>query len=907
MNMRLGRILLFVATTTAIGAPSPQSPLDEALHLADLYNWYGARPYFAQAKRLLDAGGDERSRLYARCGAMRSGAEGAPISEMSYRLGQELAANPLLKSDKELRIFCLAAKGDFDGELDSTAMRRDWEEVRSLADQIGSAKWRYRAQGQLGFADFYDGDVSGAQRNVGAALIGATGVKDIGAEVFYLSAIANGYLMQDMNDQALQFADRAIALATANPDTGYPVVARQARLRAMVHKGQISAADSELTKVIQMPALQSSPIQMAELKVTASRIARARNDFPAAEKYLVEALKDAKTTSNSSILPTIESDLSDLYLVTGNLSKAEEMARGAATSAQLAGYTPLVPQLLSGLAQVEITGKRYREADRTYDRATAIQDMMVGNADSAIGKTALITGASGLYAKHFALLAGHLDNPAKAFLVIEQARGRVMTDLLRAGARTSPESLETESTISRLRLKLMEAHSDRQIRELRDAIFLTEQHRSITPEVNILKVKTHNSVTLSALQKELSPAEALLEYVLDDPASYCLAITRGGARIAKLRGKAAISADVDSFLKEVKAKHAAQAEARRLYADLIDAVPETQHQRRLIVVRDGPLHLVPFDALMDSTNRYLVDSRIVTYAPSASSFFLLRSTRQQKTVSQGLLAVGGVPYDRSGLKASSLVRGYSGEGLSNLPNSGDEARTAAAALPSPANTLLLGDGATEWAFKKAVNHRIIHLAVHGIANELHPERAALVLLSDSAKGEDGFLQASEIVQLALDADLVVLSACDTAVGPVEGQEGIANLSRAFLLAGARTVISTLWSVEDDTALYLMKEFYARLAHGSNAADALTSAKRTMLQTFGQTKAVPYYWAGSLSKASSRAKWLSENGYAKRTRSVENRKSSQSVGAEASLQRGKHRLCGVVARSGTAHTRAGCRG
>jgi CHAT domain-containing protein len=598
-----------------------------------------------------------------------------------------------------------------------------------------------------------------------------------------------------------------------------------------------------MATIMQMPALQASPGQMAELKVTASQIARARNDLSAAEKYLVDALKDAKTISNSRTLLTIQSELSDLYRVNGNLSKAEEMARRAAAWAQAAGYTPLVPELLSGLAQVQISGKHYHEADNTYDRAAAIQDMMIGNANSALGKTALVNGASGLYAKHFALLADYLDNPAKAFLVIEQARGRVMTDLLRSGARTSPESLETENEISRLRLKLAAAQSDRQIRELRDAIFLTEQRRSIAPEVSILKPKSRNSVTLSALQKDLSPAEAVLEYVLDDPASYCLAITHTSVRIAKLKGKAAISADVGVFLKEVKAKHAAQGEARRLYADLIDVVPETQHQRRLIVVRDGPLHLVPFDALMDSTNRYLVDSRIVTYAPSASSILLLRSTRQHKTVSQGLLAVGGVPYDRSGLKASSLVRGYADTGLANLPNSEDEARTATAALPSPANTLLLGDGATEWAFKKAVNHRIIHLAVHGIANELHPERAAVVLLSDPAKGEDGFLQASEIVQLALDADLVVLSACDTAVGPVEGQEGIANLSKAFLLAGARTVISTLWSVEDETALFLMKEFYAQLAHGSNAADALASAKRTMLKTFGQTKAVPYYWAG----------------------------------------------------------------
>ena len=146
--------------------------------------------------------------------------------------------------------------------------------------------------------------------------------------------------------------------------------------------------------------------------------------------------------------------------------------------------------------------------------------------------------------------------------------------------------------------------------------------------------------------------------------------------------------------------------------------------------------------------------------------------------------------------------------------------------------LLLGDDATESAFKKESNHRVIHLAVHAIANETRPERAALVLLSDPAHDEDGFLQASEIVQLPLNADLVVLSACDTAVGPLEGQEGISTLSRAFLLAGARTVVSTLWSVEDETTLYLMKTFYSELNRKKPVPDALAAAKRTMLKTFG---------------------------------------------------------------------------
>ncbi|HEV2715764.1 MAG TPA: CHAT domain-containing protein, partial [Terriglobales bacterium] len=118
----------------------------------------------------------------------------------------------------------------------------------------------------------------------------------------------------------------------------------------------------------------------------------------------------------------------------------------------------------------------------------------------------------------------------------------------------------------------------------------------------------------------------------------------------------------------------------------------------------------------------------------------------------------------------------------------------------------------------------------------------LVLLSDPAHDEDGLLQASEIVQLPLNADLVVLSACDTAVGPLEGQEGISTLSRAFLLAGARSVVSTLWSVQDETTLYLMKTFYSELARDKPVPDALAAAKRAMLKTFG-TEAAPYYWAG----------------------------------------------------------------
>src|SRR5260370_33227673 len=211
---RTPRILLLVvgllvaaSSSVVLADGTADTLLQRALYLSDLYNWRAARPYFTKSQQMFEAAGDKRNALYARLGAIRAGADPAPIPELSYMLDQELAANPLLQSDKELRMFCLIVKGDFDGESDTPAMRRDWTEVMSLARALGNTKWEYRAQGQLGFADFHDGDLPGAQRNVAEALIGATKIGDSGGEIFYLSATAYGLTKQSMNDQAIHCGD----------------------------------------------------------------------------------------------------------------------------------------------------------------------------------------------------------------------------------------------------------------------------------------------------------------------------------------------------------------------------------------------------------------------------------------------------------------------------------------------------------------------------------------------------------------------------------------------------------------------------------------------------------------------------------------------------------------------------
>lgn len=179
----------FLQQLAAQPEPTAAERLQHALRLADLYNWAGAGPDFAAAEKMYLAAGDQRNALYARLGVIRAGSEQHALPETSAQLANELASNPLLQSDKNLRMFCLIVKGDVDGEINAAAMREDWQQVAALARDLGNDRWQYRALAQLGIAAFYDGDLQTARRNVGAALEQATKNGDAGAQIRYMTAL----------------------------------------------------------------------------------------------------------------------------------------------------------------------------------------------------------------------------------------------------------------------------------------------------------------------------------------------------------------------------------------------------------------------------------------------------------------------------------------------------------------------------------------------------------------------------------------------------------------------------------------------------------------------------------------------------------------------------------------------
>ncbi len=191
-----------------------------------------------------------------------------------------------------------------------------------------------------------------------------------------------------------------------------------------------------------------------------------------------------------------------------------------------------------------------------------------------------------------------------------------------------------------------------------------------------------------------------------------------------------------------------------------------------------------------------------------------------------------------------MNRLYSEKGFSlkPLPYALLESDRVAAYFPRDRRLVLTGLEANEATIKKLDwrDYKIIHFAGHAYSDEIDPNQSALALATERGRDEDGYLQLPEIERLPLNADLIVLSSCQTGSGKIIDHEGVLGLPRVFLSNSAKTVVSSIWNVNDRSTASLMIDFYRHLKNGVTKADALRSAKIDLIRS-GYDH--PFFWAG----------------------------------------------------------------
>jgi CHAT domain-containing protein/tetratricopeptide (TPR) repeat protein len=368
---------------------------------------------------------------------------------------------------------------------------------------------------------------------------------------------------------------------------------------------------------------------------------------------------------------------------------------------------------------------------------------------------------------------------------------------------------------------------------------------------------------LEGSRRALDPGTVWLSYSVGPDATFLFVVTAaasgeaGGLQVFRLpvRGQV-LEEEVATFRglilrgrENPVLEEALRVQGRKLFSLLIaPAVPWIEGAERILISPDGPLHTLPFAALVrpGEPAQFLVEWKPVHTVLSATLYAELKRGRREVFGSGPLVAFADPLYRPvAGVRAvpgDPPLRCYRA-GLPPLPGTREEVRTLAALFGRNA-MVYTGAAATEARLERLpVRPRYLHLACHALLDRRFPLDSALALATPEGEGagDSGLLQAWQIFdKLRLDADLVTLSACGTGLGREAGGEGLIGLTRAFQYAGARSIVASLWGISDRSTPALMARFYALLRAGRPKDLALAEAQRELLR--GRLSH-PYSWAG----------------------------------------------------------------
>jgi len=459
-----------------------------------------------------------------------------------------------------------------------------------------------------------------------------------------------------------------------------------------------------------------------------------------------------------------------------------------------------------------------------YRKAVAAVEQLRATINTEASRIGYVADKQALYADLVRLLVAAGD-AATAFEYVERAKARALVDLLASrqdfAARDADTAqvarllaqLDAADTTARLQTDTAPAAAGARNRNLevtRQAI--REASAELASLVSVSPVPT------GELRALLGPDEVLVEYYYQGRDFHAFILDRERIQAIRLDG-AGLEREVQEFRAAVvdAASDKWQAPARALYRRLWSPLAAAAKARNVIFVAHGALHYLPFAALQDADGTFLLDQVGMRYLPNASVLKFLRPLAASRAVQ--MLVLGNPDL---------------GDPRLDLQHAEGEARAIAGLFPG--SRLLLRREASLTNFLKAAGLASrLHFATHGKFQSDSPLSSALYLARDDQN--DGLLSVGGLYALRLDADLVTLSACETGLGKVSTGDDVVGLNRGFLYAGGRSIVGSLWSVDDEATAVLMKNFYLRLATRSKR-DALRQAQIETRRGFPH----PFFWA-----------------------------------------------------------------
>lgn len=751
------------------------------------------------------------------------------------RLGDERRAN-VVRNNIAIMYYQL---GDLDRaiELSQTALAT-W-------DRIGAGARAGVSETNLGLDYLELGDYRTALRFLEKSLAVRTqqGYTFGVAEAWNNLALV--YRAQDAYDQAQSALEKSIALSRKldNHDLEAEGLANLGEVQYL--SGKPADAVNSLQASLGIAERLDAKLKIGFAAYDLGRVYLSQRKLELAGGYLQRSLATEEQIHDRLEEGQTLVALSDLERARGSLQQSREFAGRAVNLGEQTGQTEVQWTALTALGRSEKVLAHPEQAREAFDRAIGVlEDLRTRVAGGESQRAVFFTSKTEPYQERMALAleAGH---PDEAFHYSERARARALLDTINgrrppvtktmtAGERAEEQRLRlalnavsqqiqsSQENSSSLRKRQDQARLDYEAFQTR----LYADH----PELRIARAQIPAIRAGEARVLIGSPAAALLEFAVTPGRTWLFAITSEGLRCFELKlSSAELERRVDEFRQRLANRDLrVDRAAVGLYSALLEpARAVLAGKTEWIIAPDGPLWSLPFQALESKPGRFVIEDSSVSYVPSFTTLREeMRATERRRSGTATLLGFGN-PAGREA-----------------LPDAARQIR-AVAALYSPSSRVYAGAEASEERWKReSPPYRILQFATHAVFDDRSP-LYSYISLAQPAPGssEDGLLEAWEIMQLNLNAEVSVLSACETARGAATPGEGLIGLTWALFVAGSPSALVTQWKVDAASTTDLMIEFHRVWRGGVNGVSKAKALRAAQLYLLRKPGSHPFEWAG----------------------------------------------------------------